>query len=609
MLCKHWWSIAVTHVLCFGVAQLRGQTFSGITTGALVSDGGASRSVNWVDFDNDGDLDLFVSNGLRATENHFCYRNDGPPNFTFTKIIEGALVTTKARAVGSSWGDFDNDGDLDAYVTTWYGDKNLFYENSNASFTRVMVGAIANDGSLSETCAWGDFDNDGDLDLYVTNSGDVNSTGPQRNSLYRNNGDKTFTKITSGAPVTDAHYSRGANWVDYDDDGDLDLFVANEENQVNDFYRNQLAETGVASFAKITSGNIVTDVASSWTGSWGDYDNDGDLDLFVGNQGNRQNVLYQNNGNGTFTRITTGVLVTDPGYAACSGWGDFDNDGDLDLYVTNAYGPGQLKNSLYRNLLRESNAATFEKITTEPASNDLGYSYGFSWGDYDNDGDLDLFVARTLNENQNNAFYMNASGSQQSWLELDCHGTASNRSALGAKVRVKATVNGIAFWQRRDIAGQEGYCAQNLRVHFGLGEATVVDSVLITWPSGKSQVLTRVPARQLLTITEPGNTTGVKDAPAARPQGYRLDQNYPNPFNPATQIAFSVPVAAAIQLKIFDTRGNEVRTLMDDFASAGAYAVSWDGTDAIGKRVASGVYFYRMRAAEFQQTRKMIVME
>ncbi len=599
--------VLVFLMLPIAAATLHGQTFTKVTTGALVSEVGAWRSVNWVDYDGDNDLDLFVTSGLRAARSNLLFRNDGAPNFTFTKITAGPLANTPNRGVGSSWSDYDNDSDLDAYITTWYGEVNLFFENNSGSFTRITAGSLATEGSFSESCSWGDYDNDGHLDLYVANSGDVNSTGPQRNSLYHNNGDKTFTKITTGAIVTDLKYSRGANWVDYDDDGDLDMFVANEENQTNDLYRNLLKESGTANFDKVAAGNIVTDVASSWSGSWGDYDNDGDLDLFVANWG-QNDFLYRNDRNGAFTKITSGILVNDGGFSACSGWGDYDNDGDLDLYVTNAYGPGQLRNFLYRNLLMDSDTLAFEKITTGPAVTEVGHSYGFSWGDHDNDGDLDLFAARTQNENQNNVFYINDGGNQKSWLELIGVGTTSNKSAIGAKVRVRATINGKAVWQRRDIAGQEGYCGQNLRLHFGLGDAVIVDSLIIEWPSGKKDVSTQVATRRIITVTE-GTPTGVHDRRGAAPQGYKLKQNYPNPFNPATQIEYALPFAGEVILKIYDVIGNEVRTLIKGVSPAGERAVIWDGTDEIGRRVASGIYLYRMHAGGFQQTRAMLLVE
>ncbi|MGH7450164.1 MAG: FG-GAP-like repeat-containing protein [bacterium] len=539
------------------VERSSSQDFIAITTGALVDDAGAARGVSWIDFNNDGFLDLFVTRGPRQGQTALLFRNDGGPNFAFTKITGSPLVNDVARSDGSSWGDYDNDGDPDAYVVTWYGDRNLFYENNgNGTFTKITTSASA----------WGDYDNDGHLDLYVTNSGDPNATGPQRNFLYRNNGNKSFAKIASGAPPTDLFYSRGVNWIDYDDDGDLDLFVANEENQNNNLYQNLLKESSSATFQKVTMGAPVTDGGSSWTASWGDYD----------------------------------------------------NDGDLDLYVTQAYGQGSLKNFLYRNLLMESDTPAFEKMATGPAVNDLGHSYGFSWADFDQDGDLDLFVARTLNENQKNAFYIN-NLSGESWLQVRAVGVQSNKSAIGAKIRLKANVGGKAVWQRRDIAGQEGYCGQNLLAHFGLGEATAIDTVLVQWPSGIVDVLAPVNVNQILTITESMHPTEVEQKETALPSEYRLQQNYPNPFwsaatfrfaeNPSTRIEYVLPRASHVRLTIYNAAGQEIRTLFDQMQPTGAHEKLWDGKNNANERVPSGVYFYRIVAGPFRQTRKMLLLQ
>ena len=461
----------------------------------------------------------------------------------------------------------------------------LVERSSSQDFTAITTGALVDDAGAARGVSWIDFNNDGFLDLFVTR-------GPRQGQtalLFRN-------------------------------DGDLDLFVANEENQNNNLYKNLLKESGNATFEKITNGAAVTDGSSSWTASWGDYDNDGDLDLFVGNFGNQNNFFYRNDGRGIFTKITDGVLVNDPGYSACSGWGDYDNDGDLDLYVTQAYGQVALKNFLYRNLLMESGAPAFEKTTTGPAVNDLGYSYGFSWADFDRDGDLDLFAARTLNENQKNAFYINNLNGK-SWLQVRAVGMRSNKSAIGAKIRVKAKIGGKAVWQRRDIAGQEGYCGQNLLAHFGLGDAAVIDTVLVQWPSGIVDVLAPVNVNQILTITEGMNPTKVEQQEVLLPSGYRLQQNYPNPFRSAatfpalsggnlfTRIEYVLPRASHVRLIIYNGAGQEVRTLVDQTQSIGTHEKLWDGKNNMNESVPSGVYFYHIVAGQFQQTRKMLLLQ
>ncbi len=449
------------------------QTFTKITTGAIVNDVGWSQGSSWGDYDNDGDLDLFVANN---NQNNFLYQNNG--DGTFTKITSGAIVNDGGDSHGSSWGDYDNDGDLDLFVANYNQNNFLYQNNGDGTFTKITSGAIVNDGGDSRGSSWGDYDNDGDLDLFVAN------TSGQNNFLYQNNGDGTFTKITSGEIVNDGGYSNGASWGDYDTDGDLDLFVANDLGENNFLYRNngnrnnwinirllgtvsntaaigakvkvkatikgkpvwQMQEisgqTGFSSqsglnaefglgdatvidsikvewpsgivqdsinvainqsltiaetpFTRITSGAIVNDGGNSRGSSWGDYDNDGDLDLFVANY-NQNNFFYQNNGDGTFTKITSGAIVNDGGASLGSSWGDYDNDSDLDLFVANDFDEN---NFLYQN----NGDGSFTKIASGAIVNDGGSSRGSSWGDYDNDGNLDLFVT---NYNENNFLYQN----------------------------------------------------------------------------------------------------------------------------------------------------------------------------------------------------------
>ena len=244
-------------------------------------------------------------------------------------------------------------------------------------------------------------------------------------------------------------------------------------------------------FTAITTGPVVTSGGGSAGSSWGDYDNDGDLDLFVANSGN--NFLYTNNGGGSFTAITTGPVVTDGGISFSGSWGDYDNDGDLDLFVANSG-----NNFLYAN----NGDGSFTAITTGVVVTSGGTSFGSSWGDYDNDGDLDLFVA---NFNQNNFLYAN-NGNANNWINLRLLGTHSNVSALGAKVHIKATLSGVEMWQLSEISGQTGggYGGQNsLNAEFGLGDATIVDSIRIEWPRGIVWDTTNVAVNQFMTTTEP----------------------------------------------------------------------------------------------------------
>jgi hypothetical protein len=207
-------------ILCLTVSA-NAQLFTKITEGDIVNDGGDSRAVNWIDYDNDGDLDLYVTNGPQAGQNNFLYMNNG--NETFTKITSVTIANDGKASDGSTWGDYDNDGDIDLFVANWWGQNNLLYShNGDGTFTFESTLAPSLGNTYSETGSWGDYNNDGYLDLYVCNSG-----GNRRNQLFFNNTDGTFTQITDGALVTDPDYSRNVDWIDFNNDGLLDLYVTN----------------------------------------------------------------------------------------------------------------------------------------------------------------------------------------------------------------------------------------------------------------------------------------------------------------------------------------------------------------------------------------------
>jgi hypothetical protein len=236
------------------------------------------------------------------------------------------------------------------------------------AFTKITTGLIATDGGDSSGAAWGDFDNDGFPDLFVGNGG-------TKNFLYRNNGDGTFAKLTNAAPALVNGY--GGSWGDYDNDGNLDLFVADQG--INYLYHNN----GDGTFTKVLSFAGATG-RTSWSGSWGDYDRAGWLDLFISNGAGNNNMLLHNNGDGTFTRITTGAIVNDGGTSIGAVWQDYDGDGWPDLYVANNGG----RSFLYQN----RRDGTFQRVTTGQLATDSMQAIVADWGDYDNDGWPDLAI-------------------------------------------------------------------------------------------------------------------------------------------------------------------------------------------------------------------------
>lgn len=565
--------------------------FSKVLNSPVVNTAGDSRSVNWIDVDGDTDLDLFISNGPQAGENNFLYLNNG--NGGFAPLTNDPIVQDAKPSDGATWADVDNDGDNDCFVVNWYNVNNLYYKNNgNGTFEQVLNGSQSNDAGYSETASWGDYDNDSHLDLYVTNS-----EGAKKNFLYKGVGDGTFTKITTGTPVNDAFISRCANWTDFDNDGDADLFVTNENDQNENLYRNNGDDT----FTKITTGALVTNGGKTMSASWGDYDNDGDQDVFLANdQGN--DALFRNEGDGSFFKVSSDPVVTSGGNSFGSQWADIDNDADLDLFVTNAFWGGPWKNFLFLN----NGDGSFTRDTATVCSKDQGWSYGCAFGDFDRDGDLDLGVANCYSASQTDYLYENhAAETPNNWVAVLCIGTESNRSAIGAKVRVTATIDGQEVTQMREISAQTGYCGQNqLAAHFGLGGATSY-TVAVDWPSGQQQVFGNLGSNQYLTITEGQGVTGVH-TPDNTSHAIRMYPPAPNPFRDSVVIEWEQDQAIPLFIEVADLQGKLIFS-EKTAAGAGKHSWRWNGHDAQGASVASGVYAVTLKGAGFRETRKVVL--
>lgn len=573
------------------VTFVYGQTFTKVTMGGPVTDASRSTGSNWIDYDGDGFTDLFVSNGNLNSEANLLFRNLG--NGAFEAVAAGDLVADVSTSIGATWADYDGDGDPDVFVANRSGNNNALYRNEGGgTFVRITAGDISNDGGDSNISSWLDIENDGDLDLFVINFN-------QANFLYLNDGLGNFTKIDTGIIVTTSSFSICGAWGDYNTDGLLDLFIGNGGSQPNLLFENQ----GGGAFTKIQTGAIVNDVASATGCSWGDYNNDGYLDLFVANFLGANNALYRNEGppGFTFSAVTTGDIVNDGGNSVGSAWGDVDRDGDLDLFVGN----DGADNFLYLN--DGSPDYGFTAVTSGDVVNDAGATFGVSMADLDGDGDLDLYAANR--SNQNNFLYLN-DGNANHWVGVRCVGNAPNITAIGARVRVQAMIGGVPTWQTQEITAQSGYNSQNsLDAEFGLEDATQVDSLEIRWPSGAVSVFTAIPVDRLHTVTESGVITGVSGRADMTPDRISLHGNYPNPFNPVTQIEYELVETSEIQLVIFNVLGQSIRTLASGRRNPGLHAVLWDGRNDEGRFVPSGVYLYRLQSGKNTISRKMLLVK
>lgn len=315
------------------------QTFEEMLFPDVTTTGSSSRSANFLDLNNDGRDDIFFSNGLSSGEKNMLYLNNG--DGTFTTVTNDDIVQHSIRAVGASFADVDNDEDMDGYVVTWGSGgqpkRNYFYRN-NGNGTFSFEPEVAPNLTYSETATWIDVNNDQLLDLYITNS-----AGSLRNLYFENQGDGTFLQRNDMVITNENKPSRSVDWVDYDNDGDSDLFITNEGNNPNTLYRND----GADDFTQITNLTIVQQIRDSMGSSWADVDNDGDFDLLVTNF-EQANQLFINE-NGNFTEMTDSEIAEEVVSSFGSTFGDMDNDGDLDLFIGNAYSDTHFTNSIFIN--------------------------------------------------------------------------------------------------------------------------------------------------------------------------------------------------------------------------------------------------------------------
>ncbi|MBC8375859.1 MAG: VCBS repeat-containing protein [FCB group bacterium] len=454
--------------------------FRRITTGRMVNDGGQSRGLAWGDYNNDGYADLYVAN--TGGQWNFLYRNNRDGSFTKMRGLEA--VRHRGFSEGVNWVDYDNDGDLDLFVVNtedWEagtGDETnfLFRNDTTSGFVLVTEGPLVSDRTNAAVSCWADYDNDGLLDVFVVNRGD------QDDALYHNLGAGHFERIQAGSLVNNGGEGRTCAFGDIDGDGYIDLYVGNYR-QRNFFYHNN----GDGSFTEVTQGHFVTNVAFTYGVSMVDYDYDGDLDLFVTNIGkNDRNILYQNDGRGTLKPLFDNpmfehVKYSDNGGGASKGhtWGDFDNDGDLDLYIANGTYQDDMRNFFYV----QGKNGQFTRISHDPLTTDADTSAGVAWADYDNDGDLDLFVANWGSDDQDNALYRNET-TGNNWVSIRLWGKRTNHFGIGTRVRLKAKTDEKSVWQTRQMLPNTGYASQNTYdIHFGLGDAVLVDSLEVHWPS------------------------------------------------------------------------------------------------------------------------------
>ena len=617
----------IVFFLCFGVSILAASTFKDVSRTANVHQRETpvdAESGAWfgpgtaaVDYDNDGCwLDIFVvgDGGLPNA----LYRNnrDG----TFTDIAAEAGIANTPNGRGCVWFDYNNDGFRDLYVTC-AGPNYLFENNGDGTFTDVSTHAGVADAKHGTGPVIADYDHDGWLDIYIANWGRAPSLlnpnpAPKTNVLYRNRGDGTFEEVTKTAGVEDDGIAWGAIFFDYNGDTWADLFVANDHGP-DKLYRNR----GDGTFADVSEqSGIVTEINGRPTGAMGlcvgDYDNDTDLDLFITNYD--ADLLWRNNGDGTFTNVAETVGVANDGVGWYASFVDYDNDGWRDLYVVNGDVDGSQKtnrNRLYHN----QNGQFVDRAEALNVTVDA-VARGATAGDFDNDGDVDFYVVNntgnTLLQNDldpgfpksNNRFVQ----SKNRRIKIRLIGTESNPDGIGTRVTV-AVGNHV---QTQELICGTGFLgSDSLELEFGFGANFQSGSITLAWPSGivetyqfgyGGDVYIFTEAGDVVTAVEP---TGKLSTTWSKVKAAEVFQNYPNPFNPETWIPYQLFEASTVQISIYSQTGERIRDFNLGHQPHGEKVLYWDGKNNDGETVASGIYFYQFRAGDTQSVRKMWLMK
>ena len=582
------------------------------------------------DYDMDGWEDLYVTGGLRRD---MLYHNNGDGTFTEVGLAAG-LGATSIQTYGVVSGDIDNDGFREIVITTDSTDANfLFYNNGDGTFTDISASAGIVETDWGYAPAFGDFNHDGLIDLYVGNYIETGRaifdsiTGLaigydhdcSENQLYINNGDLTFTEIGMLANVNDDGCALATAFTDFDHDGDVDLLVANDFGEwvsPNGLYRNEFPSVSTLSDVS-TPSNMDVQLYSMGI-AIADYDHDMDMDYYISNIGG--NVLMKNNNDGTFVedQAAAGVkneFVNDPLDSILTvGWGtafmDMDNDTWQDLYVVNGYmGLPMFATSLDDpdKMYRNNGDGTFDDVSSASGLGSTHIGRGFAYSDFDKDGDLDFVVTNIhwdTTTSDRIQFYRNDYAGTNHWINIELEGLACNRDGYGSHIKVVTATDSWLY----EINGGSSHASQNSSIaHIGLGTSTSIDSLIIFWPGGGEQVLTSLAADQHLHILEDTTSpliTGIKTPVEGPASNFAAA---PNPFQNATTFSFQTLVSEAVTLEVYDIMGRKVRSLIAETLPTGRYQLTWDGTEATGSKAKAGIYITKLTIGERAETLRVVL--
>jgi hypothetical protein len=482
------------------------------------------------DFNNDGNLDIVTSDWGLDGSMHF-FKNNG--NNTFSDVSEKAGLSRFKGGLNIMQTDYNNDGLIDIFILrgAWMPDpfgkqpNSLLRNNGNGTFSDVTIDAGLLSYHPTQAGVWSDFNNDGWLDLFIGN--ETKSLGEMHGvQLYINNKNGTFTDKAEEIGLNISLFVKGVTAADYDNDGWQDLFLSTL-NDTKILLKNMGIKKGKLQFEDVTQkaglGEVMRFTFPTWF--W-DFDNDGWQDIFIcGYQFDRslshavatdvmgipnlasKMYLFRNNHNGTFTDVSVEAGVNHSVFAMGANFGDIDNDGYPDMYLGTGNPEYQslIPNKLYKNM----DGKKFADVTISGRVGNLQKGHGVSMSDLDNDGDTDIFIevgGAYTGDAYNNSLYLNPGQNDNRWIKLKLEGNKSNRLGIGARIRVTFKENGISRSVFQDVNSGGSFGSSSLRREIGIGQANMIDEIMITWPgSHTKQVFRNIKPNQFLKITEGSN--------------------------------------------------------------------------------------------------------
>lgn len=594
--------------------------------------------VSCFDYNNDHYMDLYFTGGYSDDK---LFRNNGDGTFTDVSAVSGISHIDTTLTIGVVTGDLDNDGFRDIFVSTRSATPSILWKNNgDGTFTDISIASGINrtsDGITEQkqsfSATMGDFNLDGYLDIYMVNWIDTlgylydtedNLFGFEHqcapNRLYLNNGDMTFTEVADVLGVKDLGCGLATTFSDYDNDSDMDILIANDFGEwviPDALYQNNFPQN---SFTNLSESSGFDSQLYGMGIGVGDYDQDGDLDYYKTNIG--RNVLLNNQGDGTFIDTTQFAGVEDhyiDGIAPflSIGWGagfvDFDHDTYLDLFVANGrVGSPQFfpsRDSMPDRLFKNNGEGTFSDVTIEEGLVSYGLSRGFSYGDLDNDGDVEMIFTCVPNVSlgipASPVVFKNNLNNDKNWLKVKLRGTVNNRDALGSHILIY--VDGKS-WVHEIGGGGQGHNSQHSSIaHFGLGNAAVVDSLIVNWPGGNTpdQVFYNIEANRMIEIIE-----GEDDfifihglvataQPVAQATQVKL---FPNPSSNLLNIELDLYEPSDVQINLLTIGGRPIATISNNFKNAGHHKI----TSQVNQN--AGVYLLQVIANDTSIVKKVIIV-